>query len=127
MLTSLVEMVYVKSDELKQKVEAIATGQEYIFKNSDEFRKFTIDYLTRPVTGIIVNYNMNQLGYENLSGHFSPLAAYDGDTDRFLVMDVWPTTPPAWVKTENLFSAMSTIDNDSNLPRGLLHIHELLI
>lgn len=112
--------------QIKSKLESIVRDPEYILKNSKEFREFAKDYIKRPVTGVIANYNMSMLGYDELKGHFSPLAAYDEESDRFLVMDVWPDTPPAWVKTEDLFNAMSSVDSDSHLPRGLLHIHELL-
>lgn len=103
-----------------------AVNPEHIFHTKEEFQKFAADYIKRPVTGIIVNYFMESLGYKGLRGHFSPLAAYDSESDMFLVMDVWPETPPAWVKTEQLFNAMSTVDNDAKSPRGLLHIHELV-
>ena len=96
-----------------------------MLKNVDEFRSFVKDYICRPVTGLIANYNMADLGY-GLFGHFSPLAAYHDETDRILVMDVWPYTPPAWVLTKDLFKAAASVDNASGLPRGLLHIHELL-
>jgi len=116
-----------ESDKMKKDINAVVSNKERIFNNVEEFKNFASDYIKRPVTGVIVNYNMQALGYEGLRGHFSPLAAYDQDSDSFLLMDVWPDTPPAWVKSESLFNAMSTIDNDSNLPRGLLHIHELIM
>jgi hypothetical protein len=35
---------------------------------------------------VIVNYLRNAIGQE-WGGHISPLAAYDADTDRFLILD----------------------------------------
>lgn len=98
----------------------------FLFKSEDEFREFAKDFIGRIVTGLIINYDMSKLGYKGLTGHFSPLAAYHEERDMFLVMDVWPDTPPAWVFTKDLFNAMSTVDGDSGLPRGLLYLHELL-
>lgn len=42
-------------------------------------------------------------------------------------MDVWPKNPAVWVKTIDLWKAMTgSLDSDSNLPRGFLIIYELL-
>jgi hypothetical protein len=48
------------------------------------------------------------------------LAAYDADTDRFLILDVSRYKyPPVWVEAEDLFSAMDTPDSDNgNRSRG---------
>lgn len=53
-------------------------------------------------------------------GHISPLAAYDRETDRFMILDVARYKyPPVWVKTEDLFAAMNTPDSDNdNRSRG---------
>jgi len=49
------------------------------------------------------------------SGHISPLGAYDGDTDKFLILDVARYKyPPVWVKAAVLFGAMNTADSDNN-------------
>jgi hypothetical protein len=48
-------------------------------------------------------------------GHISPLAAYDADSDRFLILDVSRYKyPPVWVETSALFAAMNTIDKDND-------------
>lgn len=101
--------------------------EENPFKNVDEFRKFARDYMMRPTTGLIAHYDLIGLGYEDVSGsRFSPIAAYDEVNDRFLLMNLWEKSEPGWVTSETLFDAMSVVDENSNLPRGLLHIHELL-
>ena len=69
---------------------------------------------------IILNYHMGTLGYRDLGGHFSPVGAYSCADDMLLVLDTWPETPPAWVKTEDIFDAMATVDNDSKQNRGFL-------
>ena len=53
-----------------------------------------------------------------MQGHISPLAAYDADTDRFLILDVSRFKyPPVWVGTAELFTAMNTTD-PNNEPRS---------
>jgi hypothetical protein len=47
-------------------------------------------------------------------GHISPLAAYDADTDRFLLLDVARYKyPPVWISAVELFNAMNTTDSDN--------------
>jgi hypothetical protein len=61
------------------------------------------------------------IGQES-GGHISPLAAYDEDSDRFLILDVSRYKyPPVWVETEALFAAMHTPDSDNdNKSRGFI-------
>ena len=53
----------------------------------DEFRKTARDYLSTEDRFVIVNYLRKAIGQEK-GGHISPLAAYDAETDRFLILDV---------------------------------------
>lgn len=51
----------------------------------------------------------------------SPLAAYDLQSDRFLLLDVARYKYPAyWVKTEDLWNAVNT--KDDNTYRGFIMI-----
>jgi Phytochelatin synthase len=87
----------------------------------DEFRKLASAYLGAPGHFVIVNYLRKALG-EQTGGHISPLAAYDGKSDRFLILDVARYKyPPVWVKTADMFAAMDTPDavND-NKTRGFI-------
>ena len=78
------------------------------------FRTEASSYLAEPGHFVLVNYFRNALGQQK-GGHFSPLAAYDKDTDRFLILDVARYKyPPVWVKAEELFAAMNTKDSDNN-------------
>jgi hypothetical protein len=71
-----------------------------------EFRAVARDYLSKEGHFVIVNYLRRAIGQEQ-GGHISPLAAYDAETDRFLVLDVARRKyPPAWVGTGELFAAM---------------------
>jgi hypothetical protein len=87
----------------------------------DEFRKVAVDALNAPNRYVIVNYLRRTIGQER-GGHISPLAAYDADTDRFLVLDVSRYKyPPVWVRADDLFAAMNTPDSDNdNRTRGFV-------
>ena len=101
-------------------------GNVHKFANVMEFREYGKDQIGKTLAGLIVNFDMHVVGYEGFPGHFSPLAAYNSDEDMFLVMDTWPDTPSAWIKTEILYKSMCSIDKDADAPRGLLKIYELL-
>jgi hypothetical protein len=87
----------------------------------DEFRKLASAYLSEPGHYVLVNYQRKAIG-EEIGGHISPLGAYDGKADRFLILDVARYKyPPVWVKTADIFAAMNTPDaaND-NKTRGFV-------
>ncbi len=70
----------------------------------------------------IVNYSRRAIGQEG-GGHISPLAAYNVDQDRFLILDVSRYKyPSAWVKTKDLWEAINTTDSVSQKTRGFLLI-----
>ena len=72
----------------------------------DEFRDRASEFLGRDGHYVVVNYSRSVLEQEG-RGHISPLAAYDADTDRFLILDVSRYKyPPVWVDTARLFEAM---------------------
>ena len=85
----------------------------------DAFRKVARDYLGAEF--VIVNYLRKAIGQEK-GGHISPLAAYDAETDRFLILDVSRYKyPPVWVMASQLFDAMNTTDSDNqNKTRGFV-------
>ena len=85
----------------------------------DEFRQAASAVLDDDDHFILVNYLRKAIGQE-AGGHISPLAAYDADTDRFLILDVSRYKyPPAWVTAAALFGAMDTPDSDNHdLTRG---------
>jgi hypothetical protein len=91
----------------------------------DAFRTEAASYLGRPGHFVLVNYFRNALGQQK-GGHFSPLAAYDRETDRFMILDVARYKyPPVWVKSEELFVAMNTKDSDNqDKSRGYILISQ---
>ena len=79
----------------------------------DAFRAGARDHLARKDHFVLVNYLRKAMGQE-IGGHISPLASYDADTDRFLILDVARYKyPPVWVTASDLFNAMNTIDTDN--------------
>jgi hypothetical protein len=79
----------------------------------DVFRGKAREYLAKPDHFVIVNYLRKAIGQEK-GGHISPLAAFDAETDRFLILDVARYKyPPVWVKASELFAAMNTQDSDN--------------
>ena len=89
--------------------------------SADEFRQLAMSYLGEPGHFVIVNYQRKAIG-EAIGGHISPLAAYDGKADRFLILDVARYKyPPVWVKTADIFAAMNTPDAaNGNKSRGFV-------
>ncbi len=79
----------------------------------DAFRDAARDYLAKPRHFVVVNYLRKAMRQE-VGGHISPLAAYDADSDRFLILDVARYKyPPVWVTAADLFAAMNTPDDDN--------------
>jgi glutathione-S-conjugate glycine hydrolase len=87
----------------------------------DAFRSTVRDFLSREGHFVIVNYLRKALGQER-GGHISPVAAYDAESDRFLILDVSRYKyPPVWVTAAALFDAMNTTDADNqNRSRGFV-------
>jgi len=89
-----------------------------------QFRRLVTDNLKQPNNFVIVNYLRKSIGQEQ-GGHISPIAAYDQSTDRFLILDVSRYKyPPVWVKAEELWQAISTIDFDGGKTRGFVLISQ---
>jgi hypothetical protein len=87
----------------------------------EEFRTVVRQALSTPNQYVITNYLRRSIGQER-GGHISPIAAYDADSDRFLVLDVSRYKyPPIWVGAADLFAAMNTPDADNqNRTRGFV-------
>jgi glutathione gamma-glutamylcysteinyltransferase len=67
---------------------------------------------------LVVSYHRQALGQTG-TGHFSPIAAYDQESDSVLIMDTARFKYSAhWVKLPLLFKAMQPIDPDTGRSRG---------
>lgn len=88
--------------------------------NLFEFRQLIASNLKQPNNFVVVNYLRKAIGQES-GGHISPIAAYNKETDRFLILDVSRYKyPPVWVKAEELWQAINTVDNDGGKSRGFI-------
>jgi hypothetical protein len=88
--------------------------------NLEEFRQLVVKNLQQPDNFVLVNYLRKRIGQEK-GGHISPIAAYNQQSDRFLILDVSRYKyPPIWVKAAELWQAMATIDNVSGKTRGFV-------
>uniref|UniRef100_A0A7M5UBQ9 glutathione gamma-glutamylcysteinyltransferase n=1 Tax=Clytia hemisphaerica TaxID=252671 RepID=A0A7M5UBQ9_9CNID len=116
--------IEISEDKKSEFNDLISSPTFHTLETSSDFEALVENRIRRPVTGVILNYDMSKLGYTSFPGHHSPIGALNDE--MILVMDVWKQTKPAWVDKKLLFDAMSTVDSDCGFPRGLLHIHELL-
>lgn len=81
-----------------------------------------VQNLSMPDDYVLVNYTRKALDQKG-GGHISPVAAYDNESDLFLVMDVNPNRAFwIWIKSADLIGAMKTFDTIEN--RGYLLISE---
>lgn len=88
----------------------------------DEFRQLVAENLKQPNNFVVVNYLRREIGQER-GGHISPIAAYNERSDRFLILDVARYKyPPVWVKAEELWKAMATVDPVSGKSRGFVAV-----
>jgi hypothetical protein len=90
----------------------------------DGLRETIKTVLADPQKRLVVNYSRKPLG-QNGDGHISPVAAYDEETDRVLVLDVARYKyPPVWMTVKDLYGAMATIDTSSNAMRGIVVVSQ---
>lgn len=86
----------------------------------DEFRRLVVENLDQADNFVLVNYLRSEIGQER-GGHISPVAAYNEESDRFLILDVARYKyPPVWVEAEDLWQAMATTDSTSGQTRGFV-------
>lgn len=83
-------------------------------KDEQEIRADLINNLKRRGDYVIVNYLRKAAGQQG-PPHISPLAAYDAQSDSFLVLDVNPARADGvWMPTSTLVKAMRTFDTVEN-------------
>lgn len=89
----------------------------------EQMRTIIVPALKDPSQRVIVLYQRKIVEQEG-GGHWSPLAAYDVNTDTFLLLDVSRFKyPPLWVEATPLFNAMQTQDRYDQL-RGFIVIEK---
>jgi len=88
----------------------------------DAMRERVRDELKRPGDILLLNYQRSELG-QVAGGHISPLAAYDAESDRVLILDTAAHRyPPVWAELTAVHRAASAIDDASGLSRGLVSV-----
>jgi len=94
-------------EDFREAVEKACVEKIDINNNSDE----KLDVL-------VVSYSRKLLGQTG-SGHFSPLAAYDAESDSVLILDTARFKYGAhWAKLSLVYEAMIPIDPDTGKSRG---------
>ncbi|SFC06099.1 phytochelatin synthase family protein [Tropicimonas isoalkanivorans] len=114
---AVIERAGLTLDELAGMFQAHSVSAEAVHAEDsalDDFRQTAIDSIEDGESFLLVNYLRSAIGQEK-GGHISPLAAYDEDTDSFLILDVTRYKyPPVWVGAAALFDAMNTPDSDND-------------
>ncbi|PZD75232.1 hypothetical protein C1752_00520 [Acaryochloris thomasi RCC1774] len=97
-------------------------GQEV---SLDQFRNSVVQNLQQPKNFVAVNYLRRSLGQKG-GGHISPIAAYNAESDRFLILDVARYRyEPLWVEAEALWKAINTLDSTSGKSRGFVLVNSV--
>lgn len=73
---------------------------------------------------VLVNYHRPAIGQPG-PGHISPIAAFEPDSNRFLVLDVSRYKHvPVWVHEEVLWQGMLAFDGESERSRGIVVVSD---
>jgi len=89
-------------------------------RSEAEIRDDLVANLQKRGDYVVVNYIRRAVGQQG-GGHISPLAAYDRESDSFLVLDVNPASAGwVWMPTATLVRGMRTFDTVEN--RGYIHV-----
>lgn len=93
----------------------------------DSFRKAARAALADPEAILIVNFGRAEFGQAGLDGggHISPVAAYNEEADRFLILDVARYKYlPSWATASQLYAALNTPDSSSGKTRGYVTVRK---
>ncbi len=93
----------------------------------DSFRKAARAALADPGAILIVNFGRAEFGQAGLDGggHISPVAAYNEESDRFLILDVARYKYlPSWATATQLYAALNTPDSSSGKTRGYVIVRK---
>ncbi len=85
----------------------------------EAFREALKETMEDPDKRLIANFSRQYwLGTGTLGGHFSPIAAYNKEENKVLVLEVNQNWPMVWVDLEEMWESMYTIDTVSGMTRG---------
>lgn len=89
----------------------------------EEIRYLLVSALKNSNQCVLALYQRRELNQEG-GGHWSPIAAYDAESDSFLIMDVAKFKyPPVWVNASELINAMQTT-NIYDQSRGFIIVQK---
>lgn len=118
----------IDMEELVKMIQAhkIKANITYVTKDTpDELDKFRIilkNTLQSPKSFMIGNYNRSYAGIE-MGGHYSPIVAYDEQSDSVLIMDIATHKNPwIWVDLEDLYKSMHSKNYAKTNYRGYIII-----
>ncbi|KAI9497108.1 Phytochelatin synthase-domain-containing protein [Zychaea mexicana] len=84
----------------------------------EEFKKDVENVTTRSDEFIVISFSRKTLGQTG-DGHFSPIGAYNPETQMVLVLDTARYKYPSyWCPIETLYESMKPIDKETGRPRG---------
>lgn len=112
-------------DELQKmlKIQGVKSKLVNVDKFSDEklsnFRSLVKEVVNSPKNFLVLNYDHSYKGL--MGGHFSPIAAYDEQSDSVLMLDVaGHRNPWIWVNLSDIYHAMNTKNYAQTAYRGYL-------
>ncbi len=89
----------------------------------DQFRDLIKKYTSNSDQYVVVNYARRILG-QKPTAHFSPLAAYNEEQDKVLILDVATYKyPSVWVSVELLYKATLELDSGGKISRGVVTVN----
>lgn len=89
----------------------------------EKIRDLIVSALENPNQGVLALYQRKELSQVG-GGHWSPIAAYDEESDSFLVLDVARFKyPPMWIDALKFINSMQT-GNAYNQSRGFIVIEK---
>ena len=110
-------------EQLSRSMECHAVNCERIHCGdvaNPELRASIIEAIDDPQRFVIANYLRSTIGQKK-GGHISPVAAYEEESKRVLILDVSRYKyPPVWVKIDDLIDAMNTEDTSAQKKRGIV-------
>lgn len=90
----------------------------------EQFRELVKSVAANPTQYLIAHYSL-AVYLNDEGGHYSPIGAYDENSDSILILDTWAAANGwIWVKLEDLYQSMHTLDGESY--RGYLLVNSQL-
>lgn len=116
-LEELTQMIDARAEELT--TERFHAGRGDELHGPEAFREAVLESMEGPGTRLISNFSRQYwLGTGTLGGHFSPIAAFNRDENKVLVLEVNQNWPMVWVDLDEMWESMYTIDQVSGMTRG---------